>query len=203
MLDANRQIRKDELTAELQELDKQRDVLLSYVFSKILNETNAPEEAPKQAAEALLALRELYLDLPKKAQREESALIHGFLADTEKSNFAPHFTALGLTPALAKIKALNTEYEEKLAIRSAKQAENPLLSIKTLRESLTASFQQLSMKAFAFNLITPTPESQTFILRLNKLIEDTNLARRQHKAQLGVWTEEGGWEEGETTPANP
>ena len=202
LLDANRQIRKDELTTELQELDKQRDTLLSYVFSKILNETNAPEDAIKQAAEALLGLRELYLDLPKKAQREETILIQGFLADAEKADFAAHFTTLGLNATLTKIKTINTEYETKLATRSAKQVENPLLPIKKLRESLSASYQLLSMKAFAFNLITPTSESQTFILRLNKLIEDTNLARKQHKAQLGVRTEEGGWKE-ENTSANP
>ncbi len=175
---------------------------MSYVFSKILNETNAPEDAIKQAAEALLALRELYLDLPKKALREETILIQGFLADAEKADFATHFTTLGLNAALTKIKTINTEYETKLATRSAKQIENPLLPIKKLREILSASYQLLSMKAFAFNLITPTSESQTFILRLNKLIEDTNLARKQHKAQLGVWTEEGGWEE-ENTSANP
>lgn len=195
LVEAHRQLRKDELTIALQELDKERDALLSYIFSKILNEVNAPEESLKAAAQALLALRSLYLDLPRKAQREETALIHGFLADTAKAEIGAHFTTLGLAPALAKLKTLNTEFEEKLALRSANQVENPFLSVRTLRQSLTSHYQNLSLKVFAFNLITPTAESQTFMLRLHKLIADTKLARRQHTAQLGVWTEEGGWEE--------
>ena len=129
------------------------------------------------------------------------AILIPILVSNSISSTRASYFFLGLNAALTKIKTINTEYETKLATRSAKQAENPLLPIKKLRESLSASYQLLSMKAFAFNLITPTSESQTFILRLNKLIEDTNLARKQHKAQLGVWTEEGGWEE--DTPATP
>ena len=126
------------------------------------------------------------------------AILIPILVSNSISSTRASYFFLGLNAALTKIK---TEYETKLATRSAKQAENPLLPIKKLRESLSASYQLLSMKAFAFNLITPTSESQTFILRLNKLIEDTSLARKQHKAQLGVWTEEGGWEE--DPPATP
>ena len=32
---------------------------------------------------------------------------------------------------------------------------------------------------------------------MNKLIADTNLAHKQHKAQIGLWTEEGGREDEE------
>lgn len=202
LIDANRQIRKDALTETLQSLDKQRDVFISYLFAKIATEANSPEEAISNAALALLPLKQLYSDLARKSLREETVLIQGMILDVQKPLYAPHLTTLGLDATLTKIKNLNTDFENKLAERSAHQAEHPLLSLKELRELLSTAYHLLTVKAFAFNLVSPTPESQLFVTRTNKLIDDTNLARKHHKAQLGVWTEEGGREDEEDAPSS-
>lgn len=45
------------------------------------------------------------------------------------------------------------------------------------------------------NVLTPTETTTAFVGHVNKLIADTTTAYRQHKAQLGLWTKEGGREE--------
>jgi|GEM_PF-2202663 hypothetical protein len=55
----------------------------------------------------------------------------------------------------------------------------------------------MTIKANAVNIVTPIAETESFVVKMNKLIADTNLAHKQHKAQIGLWTEEGGREDEE------
>ena len=169
-IDLNRNSGQQVLTKLLTELDYRRDQLLSYFFAKINLETSSPK-ATRKAAESLLLFRKQYFGIQSKLQREESFLINGLLLDSEKAEYKPAITTMGLKETLEELKSVNTEFEAQLS--------------------------QRSRRVDAFNLLTPNAESAAFITSLNKLIKDTNDAWKLHKAQLGRWTEEGGREEEE------
>lgn len=202
-IDLNRNSGQQALTKLLTELDYRRDQLLSYFFAKINLETSSPKEATRKAAESLLLFRKQYFGIQSKPQREESFLINRLLLDSEKAEYKPAITTLGLKETLEEIKKLNTDFEGQLSQRAeAEIAANPLPA-KQLREQLDAFYAQSSRRVDAFNLLTPNAESAAFIASLNKLIKDTNDAWKFHKAQLGRWTEEGGREEEEETTKAP
>jgi len=196
-IDLNRNSGQQVLTKLLTELDYRRDQLLSYFFAKINLETSSPKEATRKAAESLLLFRKQYFGIQSKPQREESFLINGLLLDSEKAEYKPAITTMGLKETLEELKSVNTEFEAQLSqCAEAEISANPLPA-KQLREQLDAFYAQSSRRVDAFNLLTPNAESAAFITSLNKLIKDTNDAWKLHKAQLGRWTEEGGREEEE------
>ena len=130
----------------------------------------------------------------------KKVLIKGLLLDSEKAEYKPAITTLGVKETLEELKKVNTDFEAQLSqCAEAEIAANPLPA-KELREQLDAFYAQSSRRADAFNLLTPNTESTAFIVSLNKLIKDTNDAWKLHKAQLGRSTEEGGREEEEESP---
>lgn len=195
--DAVLQVRKEKLTQDLAEIDKKRDQVLRFLLSSISLNFNSPEPTIQTAAKALENFRIRYLDTVKKANIAETTEIKWLLIDAEKTDYAPHFTTLGLTATLALLKALNESYSQKWTDRIEKQAADSLWSVKVLRSQLDELYQEMTVKANAVNIVNPIVETETFVSKMNKLIADTNLAYKQHKAQLGLWTEEWGWEDEE------
>ena len=202
-IDLNRNSGQQALTKLLTELDYRRDQLLSYFFAKINLEISSPKEATRKAAESLLLFRKQYFGIQSKPQREESFLINGLLLDSEKAEYKPAITTLGLKETLEELKKLNTDFEAQLSQRAEAEITANSLPAKQLREQLDAFYAQSSRRVDAFNLLTPNAESAAFIASLNKLIKDTNEAWKLHKAQLGRWTEEGGREEEEESHKTP
>ena len=195
--DAVLQVRKEQLTQELDQLDTQRDQVLRFLLSSISLNQNSPVPANQAAAKALTDFRARYLDTIKKANITETTEIKGLLIDAEKADYAPHFTTLGLTATLTALKTFNDAYNEKWTARIEKQATAPLPVVKDLRTQLDTLYQEMTIKANAVNIVTPIAETESFVVKMNKLIADTNLAHKQHKAQIGLWTEEGGREDEE------
>lgn len=182
MVDALGQLRKNEKTDSLQELDRQRDQLLTYLFAKILTESYAPEEHLQQAGEKLLELRKCYIDVSRKPLREETALIEGLLLDLEHEPTKSFITTLGLTFAVKQLKSLNSSFQEGLLERMNDQIEHPWLMSKAIRAELTAQYDFLSQKVYALWMIQKSEATEHFILQLNQLISDIQLAWKQHKA---------------------
>lgn len=183
MLDAVRQIRKNQKTELLQDLDRQRDQLLTYLFAKILAESYAPQEHLQQAGEALLRLRKRYIDIGRKAMREEAALIESLLMALEQEPAKSHISTLGLEFALTKLKSLNNAFQEALLERMEDQIQNPWLESKAIRADLSMQYEHLSQKIYALRLIQGGEKVESCLLQLNQLISDTQLAWKQHKSQ--------------------
>lgn len=59
------------------------------------------------------------------------------------------------------------------------------------------------MEVFKALIVSPTPELLAFVNSFNKLAKDTRELWKLHKAQLGIWTEEGGWEDEEPKAETP
>lgn len=63
--------------------------------------------------------------------------------------------------------------------------------MKELREGLETYYLAFTKKVSAMNVLTPTEFTKAFVGHVNKLIADTLTAYRQHKSQIGLWTNEG------------
>ena len=194
---ALQQARKEAINQELDQLDMERDALLRYLLGTINLGSLAPEVNVQNAAKALADRREKYTGTAKKANLVETTEIKALVADAEKAELAPHFAALGLTGTIAKLKAVNESYTEKWKARIEKQTESPRIIIKKLRPELDVLYAKMTTKINALNIVSPVAETERFVSKMNKLISDTNLAYKQHKAQVGLWTEDGGWEDEE------
>ena len=194
---ALQQARKEAINQELDQLDMERDALLRYLLGTINLGSLAPEVNVQNAAKALADRREKYTGTAKKANLVETTEIKALVADAEKAELAPHFAALGLTGTIAKLKAVNESYTEKWKARIEKQTESPRIIIKKLRPELDVLYAKMTTKINALNIVSPVAETERFVSKMNKLISDTNLAYKQHKAQVGLWTEDGGREDEE------
>lgn len=149
-----------------------------------------------------MGLREQYLGLQKKANREETYLIKSFLIETEKTDNAQAFQKLGLKPLLTQLKTVNEQYEQKTASRAEAQAMNALPPTKELRKQLDGYYHAFTTKIGALAIVNPNPELEAFVKSFNKLVKDTRELWKLHIVQLGLWTEEGGREDDEAPSAN-
>lgn len=202
-VDSNRTAGQQDLTKRLNDLDYRRDQLLIYCFAKINLEASSPKEAIRKAAETLTPLRKQYFGIQSNPQREESFLINGLLLDAEKEPYKAAITTLGLKEALEELKKVNADFETQLSQRAEAQLTESPLPAKQLRAELDEFYDTATRRVDAFNLLTPTAESWSFVVSLNKLIKDTNGIRKLHKTQLGMWTEEGGREDEEESQTSP
>ena len=72
-----KQSRASEITAQLEELDTQRDSLLTYIFDTVNNATRLPIDAMKQAATSLQLVIKPYTGIQRIATQQETAQISG------------------------------------------------------------------------------------------------------------------------------
>ena len=79
---------QEAFTKALQELDKKRDQLLSFIFAKITIEAQSPDTQVQKAGQLLLPLKKQYQGIQTKQDRAESFLINGLLVDLEKTEHA-------------------------------------------------------------------------------------------------------------------
>jgi len=144
-----------------------------------------------------MGLRELYRGVQRKAVREETYLIKGLLLDAEKAENAQAFQKLGLKALLTRLKTINDAYEAKTASRAESQLANALPPAKELRKQLDQHYEAFTIKIGALAIVSPNAELEAFVKSFNKLVKDTRELWKLHIAQLGQWTEEGGWEDEE------
>ena len=57
---------------------------------------------------------------------------------------------------------------------------------KPVREKMNDEYDEMTTVAFAFSIAAPATELTTFITKLNKLIDNTNTAYNQSRAQMKV-----------------
>lgn len=145
-----------------------------------------------------MGLRQLYRGVQRKAVREETYLIKGLLLDAEKTENAQAFQKLGLKPLLTQLKTVNDAYEAKTASRAESQLANALPPAKELRRQLDQYYEAFTIKMGALAIVSPNAELQAFVKSFNKLVKDTRELWKLHTAQLGLWTEEGGWDDEES-----
>ncbi|WP_315322859.1 DUF6261 family protein [Segatella oulorum] len=99
-----------ELTAKMQQLDDDRDALLSQLFSAIRNNRRSPVKTLREPAERLVKLVDSYKGIQREVLQAESLHVNGLLMDLAKQS--ADTAALGLTAVIAMLKTTNEEFEQ-------------------------------------------------------------------------------------------
>ena len=116
------------LTAQLDGIDKQRDSLLTFLFSIVQNGVNLPLEAQRAAAEALALIIRPYANIQRLPGQQETVQVNGLLVDLAAEAAAAHVTTLNLTAVVEALKEQNDQYaaltQQRTLESDAKATEN-------------------------------------------------------------------------------
>ena len=180
------QSRISDETADIVAVDKEADDLITYILSAIRSAKQSPVAAQKAAATTLYNATKPYAGIQQMAQRQEVQQARGLLTDLAKPDLKAHVQTLALQPAVDQLKTTVDRYASLLESRSASQVAANLGAAKPVREKMNDEYDEMTTVAFAFSIAAPATELTTFITKLNKLIDDTNTAYNQSRAQMKV-----------------
>ena len=180
------QSRISDETAEIEVVDKEADDLITYILSAIRSAKQSPVAAQKAAATTLYNATKPYAGIQQMAQRQEVQQARGLLTDLAKPDLKAHVQTLALQPAVDQLKTTVDRYASLLESRSASQVAANLGAAKPVREKMNDEYDEMTTVAFAFSIAAPATELTTFITKLNKLIDNTNTAYNQSRAQMKV-----------------
>lgn len=183
LTDAVNQSSASEETAQMSTLDRERDDLVSFVTSSVIQMTKSPLTAQRAAGEKLYLAVKPYVGAARLANLQETAAIEGLLVDLAKGDMPDALATLNLTEVVVALKEKNKQYAELTERRSNTKADNSPESAKAIRLRMDEEYDEMSTYAFAQSVVKPTAETATFINRLNALIDETIALYNQRMAQ--------------------
>ena len=174
-----------ELTAKMQQLDDDRDALLSQLFSTVRNNRRSPVEALREPAKRLVPIMDSYKGIQREMLQAESLLVNGLLMDLAK--LPADTAALGLTMVIAMLKTTNDEFEQLELKRINDADKSGLTSTKAVRPLTDEKFYEVrgNIEA-AFYYATTAADKQmiaTLVDNLNAMLARYATARKVSKAQ--------------------
>ena len=177
-----------ELTAKMQQLDDDRDALLSQLFSAIRNNRRSPVKALREPAERLVKLVDSYKGIQREVLQAESLHVNGLLMDLAKQS--ADTAALGLTAVIAMLKTTNEEFEQLELKRIDGTDKSGLSSTSALRPLTDEKFYEVrgNVEA-AFYYATTVADKQmiaTLVGNLNAMLARYATARKVSKAQQAI-----------------
>ena len=177
-----------ELTAKMQQLDDDRDALLSQLFSTIRNNRRSPVKALREPAERLVKLVNSYKGIQTEVLMAESLHVNGLLMDLAK--LPADTAALGLTTVIAMLKTTNEEFEELELKRIDGTDKSGPTSTKAVRPLTDEKFYEVrgNIEA-AFYYATTAADKQmiaTLVDNLNAMLARYATSRKSSKAQQAI-----------------
>ena len=177
-----------ELTAKMQQLDDDRDALLSQLFSTIRNNRRSPVKALREPAERLVKLVDSYKGIQREVLQAESLHVNGLLMDLAKQS--ADTAALGLPAVIAMLKTTNDEFEQLELKRIDGTDKSGLSSTSALRPLTDEKFYEVrgNVEA-AFYYATTAADKQmiaTLVDNLNAVLARYATSRKSSKAQQDI-----------------
>ena len=177
-----------ELTAKMQQLDDDRDALLSQLFSAIRNNRRSPVKVLREPAERLMKLVDSYKGIQREVLQAESLHVNGLLMDLAKQS--ADTAALGLTAVIAMLKTTNEEFEQLELKRIDGTDKSGLSSTSALRPLTDEAFYEVrgNVEA-AFCYATTAADKQmiaTLVDNLNAMLARYATSRKSSEAQKAI-----------------
>lgn len=177
-----------ELTAKMQQLDDDRDALLSQLFSTIRNNRRSPVKALREPAERLVKLVNSYKGIQREVLMAESLHVNGLLMDLAKQ--PTDTAALGLTAVIAMLKTTNEEFEELELKRIDGTDKSGPTSTKAVRPLTDEAFYEVrgNVEAAFYYATTATDKQMiaTLVDNLNAMLARYATSRKSSKAQQDI-----------------
>lgn len=165
--------RSDSNTPILNELNGQRERLMSYIVNRMENARNAPTEAERQAGEALQDVAKKYAGFSRVSDGERTAVVDGMLHELEDSDLEVFLNNLQLKASLAQLDKVNGKYEYFARMREQIRMERRTSEkIRDVREAIILKYIEITHRAFATNLLNGNKEAEQYIKLLNTRIRD-------------------------------
>ena len=177
-----------ELTAKMQQLDDDRDALLSQFFSTVRNNRRSPVKALREPAERLVKLVNSYKGIQTEVLMAESLHVNGLLMDLAKQ--PTDTAALGLTAVIAMLKTTNEEFEELELKRIDGTDKSGPTSTKAVRPLTDEAFYEVrgNVEAAFYYATTATDKQMiaTLVDNLNAVLARYATSRKSSKAQQDI-----------------
>lgn len=177
-----------ELTAKMQQLDDDRDALITQIFSAVRNNRRSPVKALREPAERLVKLVDSYKGIQREVLQAESLHVNGLLMDLAKQ--PTDTAALGLTAVIAMLKTTNEEFEQLELKRIDGTDKSGPTSTKAVRPLTDEKFYEVrgNVEA-AFYYTTAATDKQmiaTLVDNLNAVLARYATTRKSSKAQQDI-----------------
>ena len=177
-----------ELTAKMQQLDDDRDALLSQLFSAIRNNRRSPVKALREPAERLVKLVDSYKGIQREVLQAESLHVNGLLMDLAKQS--ADTAALGLTAVIAMLKTTNDAFEQLELKRIDGTDKSGLSSTSALRPLTDEAFYEVRGNVeSAFYYATTAADKQmiaALVDNMNAVLARYATSRKASEAQKAI-----------------
>ena len=162
------------LTVQLDGIDKQRDSLLTFLFSTIQNGVKLPIEAQRVAAEALELIIRPYANIQRLPGQQETVQVNGLLIDLAAESAAAHVTTLNLTAVVDELKKQNDQYAALTQQRTLESDANATENITELRARMDPMYVAVTTIAHAESVANPTEATAEFVCALNATVAEVD-----------------------------
>lgn len=162
------------LTVQLDGIDKQRDSLLTFLFSTIQNGVKLPIEAQRVAAEALELIIRPYANIQRLPGQQETVQVNGLLIDLAAESAAAHVTTLNLTAVVDELKKQNDQYAALTQQRTLESDANATENIAELRARMDPMYVAVTTIAHAESVANPTEATAEFVHALNATVAEVD-----------------------------
>lgn len=162
------------LTVQLDGIDKQRDSLLTFLFSTIQNGVKLPIEAQCVAAEALELIIRPYANIQRLPGQQETVQVNGLLIDLAAESAAAHVTTLNLTAVVDELKKQNDQYAALTQQRTLESDANATENIAELRARMDPMYVAVTTIAHAESVANPTEATAEFVRALNATVAEVD-----------------------------
>ena len=177
-----------ELTAKMQQLDDDRDALITQIFSAIRSNRRSPVKALSQPAQKLVTIMDSYKGIQTEVLQAESMHINGMLKDLAK--YSTETAALGLTAVIAMLKTTNEEFERLELKRLDGSDKSRFTSAKAVRPLTDDTFYEVRGNIEAAFYFATTEADKKLITNLvnnlNAVLARYATTRKSSKAQQDI-----------------
>lgn len=170
-------------TAELEELDKQRDALGKYIIDTVNAGQSLPLASKAEAAKALWLVLKPYKGFHALPNQQETVTVSGMVFDLSKEGNVAHAATLGLTDYVNELNLVNTRYQTLTEQRTQSRESAKTDNSKTLRTEMDALYDYITTVGFCMSVVSPTEDTARFITQLNAIIDETTASYNQRIAQ--------------------
>lgn len=184
MTDIVAQSRRADETAEIAEVNKKVNDLITHLLGAIRSAKSSPLAAQRTAGTVLYNATHPYIGMQRLPQRQEVQQARGLLVDLEKLELKQHIKTLGLNEVVITLAETIDSFAALLDSRANTQVIHTLEAGRTVRTVMDVQYNEITTTAFAFSIAQPTEATAAFITSLNKLIDDTKAAYNQRLAQV-------------------
>ncbi len=178
------------LTPQIVEKDRERDQLISYIFTTIRNGKNAPIESLQESYKALIPIVSAYKGLSYKSKNEETALIETLLRNLQAEKVARHIDNLGISETLATLSRVNDEYMMLCCERTSQTPKR--VDTNELRSKVDLLYNTIVQRANATLVLASNESAIKLKNNLNNLIDQTKAAYNRRDKRVKRVNGEGG-----------